>query len=295
MTQQVQHDMQNLNIPFIKMNGAGNDFIILDERKAPLNLTIEDIQLMADRQRGIGCDQLIVLSKAEGVDAFMTFYNADGSISGACGNGTRCIGGLLMREHYKKQVKLGTSAGILEAFATDTNGYVEVNMGQPRFNWDEIPLAQSIDDTASIPLNLLPEQARFMGMPAAASMGNPHVVFFVKANPGLNYAELGALLEHHELFPERVNVNFAQIISQSQIRLVVWERGAGLTKACGTGACATAVSAMRRGLTGRKVLVQLPGGALTVEWQYDGTVLMTGPISFDGEGIVAEALGKHAA
>ncbi len=282
-------------MPFLKMNGAGNDFIVLDARKAPLNLTPDDIRLMASRTHGIGCDQLIVLTPSNEADVFITFYNADGSTAGACGNGTRCVGALMMRENGKTSTKMATSAGILEAFATGVRNSVQVNMGMPRLNWQDVPLAHEVKNTAEVPLRFLPVQLQHLGEPAAASMGNPHVVFFVPSHDGVNHADLGAIMEHAPLFPQRVNVNFAQVISKSQIRLMVWERGAGLTQACGTGACAAAISAMRRGLTGNKVLVQLPGGALTVEWQFDGSVLMTGPVSFDGEGIVATALREHAA
>jgi diaminopimelate epimerase len=268
-----------MEIPFMKMHGAGNDFVVLDGRARPLGLTPDRIRLIADRRRGIGCDQLISLEPgAAGADVFMRIHNPDGSEAGACGNATRCVATLLAREHDRTTVTIRTISGDLPSTLLP-DGRVTVDLGPPRLGWAEVPLAAPMD-TLHLPLAEGPARD-----PAACSMGNPHATFFVSRLEGLDIATLGPRFETDALFPDRANIGFAQILSPERIRLRVWERGAGLTLACGSGACAALVNAVRRGLTGRRVEMLLDGGVLTIEWrEADGHVLMTGPVetSFAG-------------
>jgi diaminopimelate epimerase len=268
-----------MEIPFIKMHGAGNDFVVLDGRARPLGLTPERIRLLADRRRGIGCDQLISLEPgADGSDVFMRIHNPDGSEAGACGNATRCVATLIGHERGQGAVTIRTISGDLPSTLLP-DGQVTVDLGPPRLGWAEVPLAAALD-TRHLPLV---EGA--VADPAACSMGNPHATFFVPAIDGLDIARLGPRFETDPLFPDRANIGFAQILSPDRIRLRVWERGAGLTLACGSGACAALVNAVRRGLTGRRAELLLDGGTLIIEWRgEDGHVLMTGPVatSFSG-------------
>lgn len=256
---------------FAKMHGLGNDFVVIDERAAPVVMTDALARAIADRRNGIGCDQLILIGPSGRADVSMRIFNADGGEVEACGNATRCVPLFVGRD-----VSIETKAGILRADRRD--GLVSVDMGAPRFDWDAIPLAYAMD-TARMPASW-----EDLPAPAAANIGNPHVVFFVEDLERLDMGRLGKLIEHDPLFPERVNVNFAQILDPGHIRLVVWERGVGFTSACGTGACATAVCAIRRKLTSSPVRVSLPGGDLVIEWAPGGTITMTGPAAhvFDG-------------
>lgn len=254
-------------IPFLKMHGAGNDFVVLDARKEALPAL--DWRLLADRNFGIGCDQIVVLEPSRKAAVRMRIINADGSEVNSCGNASRCVGWLLAREGAKNPVTVETAAGIISAEVRGDQ--VTVDMGPARLEWHEIPLAHEMD-------TLHPAIAEGeLQNPVAVSMGNPHIVFFVPDAQKVPLAALGPKLERHALLPERANIGVAQIVSEHEIILRVWERGSGLTLACGTGACAALVAAHRRGLTGRKAQVRLPGGALTVEWRQDGHVLMTGP------------------
>jgi len=266
--------------PFTKMHGCGNDFVIMDERAAPLGLTPARAAAIADRHLGVGCDQFIVLepAPAHGVDAFMRIYNPDGSESGACGNATRCVIDLLARESGRQVFTVQTISGLLPSRVLD-DGRVEVDMGPARLAWDQIPLAADID---TLHLSL---SAQGVSDPAAVSMGNPHATFFVDDLDAINIPAIGPALEHDPIFPARANIGFAQILSPERIRLRVWERGAGLTLACGSGACATIVNAARRGLTGRRATIEVDGGVLELAWRDDGHVLMTGPTAtaFRGE------------
>lgn len=257
---------------FIKMHGLGNDFAIFDAREQPAIFPPTRVRMLADRQRGIGCDQLIVLEHSARADAFMRIFNPDGSESGACGNATRCVAALLGGHAI-----IETVAGLLSA---DTvSGGVRVDMGRPVFDWDRIPLAYAMD-TLSMPVGW--EDLR---QPVAVSMGNPHVVFFVGDNDAVPLETLGPAIEQDPLFPERVNVNVATIEAQDRLRLRVWERGAGLTLACGSGACATFAAARRRRLVDAMVTVALPGGELEIGETAAGTITMTGPavVAFRGE------------
>ena len=280
-----------LPTPFHKMHGAGNDFIVFDFRNLPSEadtLTPSRIAALADRRTGIGCDQLIILTPGDpSADATMRIYNPDGSEAGACGNATRCIASLIAQPSNKQPgtpeatLSIQTIAGIL-ACEILPDGSIRVDMGSPRLHWTEIPLARE-QDTLHLDLP---------GDPAAASMGNPHATLFLPSiqTTGLADADIartGAGLEHDALFPERANIGFAQILDRNTIRLRVWERSAGLTRACGSGACATLVNAHRRGLTGREATLILDGGTLQIAWrEADGHVLMTGPAATAFQGSV---------
>jgi len=256
--------------PFTKMHGCGNDFVVMDERAAPLGLTPTRAAAIADRHRGVGCDQFIVLepANAHGVDVFMRIRNPDGSEAGACGNATRCVVSALAAETGRSVFTIETIAGRLPARVLP-DGRVEVDMGPARTDWQDIPLAGPAD---TLHLDLA---TNAVSDPAAVSMGNPHATFFVDDVDAIETR--GAGLERDALFPERANIGFAQVLDRETIRLRVWERGAGLTLACGSGACAALVNAARRGLTGRRARLVLDGGALDIVWRDDGHVLMAGP------------------
>lgn len=264
--------------PFTKMHGAGNDFVVMDERAGPLGLSPARAAAIADRHTGVGCDQFIVLEPAAvGADVFMRIRNPDGSEAGACGNATRCVVDLLAAESRRETYTVQTIAGLLPSRVL-RDGRVQVDMGAVRLDWRDVPLAGPVD---TLHLDL---SAAGVADPAACSMGNPHATFFVDDLDAIDIASVGPALEHAPMFPERANIGFAQIVSSERIRLRVWERGAGLTLACGSGACATAVNAARRGLSGRRVEIVADGGVLELNWRDDGHVLMTGPVvtSFRG-------------
>jgi diaminopimelate epimerase len=266
-------------IPFTKMHGLGNDFVVIDRRKTPVELATDRIRAIADRRRGIGCDQLVLIDLPSngGADVLLRFHNPDGSEAAACGNGTRCVAAALMTETSRPSLTIETAAGLLSA-ETGPDGTTAVDMGPARMDWQDIPLREAAD-TLSLPITLGP-----LTGPTAVSMGNPHCVFFVDDAEAVDLEEYGPTLEHHELFPERCNVEVASVLGPDRLRLRVWERGTGITLACGSGACATAVAANRRGLTGRQVELQLDGGELFVDWHDDGHVVLSGPVatSFTG-------------
>jgi diaminopimelate epimerase len=267
---------------FRKMHGLGNDFVVLDRRAGRLSLLPEQVQRIADRRCGVGCDQLLSIEPSERADAFMRVYNADGSFSGACGNGTRCVGRILMEESGRNEVTIETEAGLLKVRA-NLVGYT-VDMGRPRSGWDEIPLAREMD-TLELDLSLGP-----LEKPTAVSLGNPHVVFFVADVEAVPLDELGPALENHELFPERANIGIAEVRDEETIRLRVFERGVGITSACGSGACAALVAAARRGIAGPRAQLLLDGGRLQVHWDQHDRVLMTGPASLSYTGELAPEL-----
>jgi diaminopimelate epimerase len=265
-------------IAFRKMHGLGNDFVVVDARPAPLVVTPARAAAVADRHRGIGCDQFIVLeAPAPGADVFMRIYNPDGSQAEACGNATRCVAHLLMAETGRDRVTVRTVRGELPCERLP-DGTIRADMGRPGLDWQDVPLAAAMD-TAHLPMELGPPGEPIVSNPAACSMGNPHVTFFVGDLDRLDWQALGPLAEHHPLLPNRANIGFAQVIDTDHIRLGIWERGAGATLACGSGACATLVNAHRRGLTGRRARIDLPGGTLLLEWRLDGHVLMAGPVA----------------
>jgi diaminopimelate epimerase len=271
--------------PFLKMHGLGNDFVVLDGRRTPLDLSVARRRAIADRRLGVGCDQLIVLERPTDreADVFMRIYNPDGGEAGACGNATRCVASVVMDERKSDHVTVQTIAGLLESqkAGLGSNGLpvISVDMGPARLDWREIPVSQACD-TNHLPLGLGPLQD-----PVGTNMGNPHATFFVDDADAIPLAELGPKLEYDRLFPERANIGIAQLVGEDRLRLRVWERGAGITLACGSGACAAVVAASRRGLVQRKADVVLEGGTLTIEWLRDGHVLMTGGIAlaFKGE------------
>lgn len=268
-------------IAFTKMHGLGNDFVVIDRRKGGIALSAGQMQAIADRHRGIGYDQLVFIDPpANGrADVAFRFHNQDGSEAGACGNGTRCAAAALMDEAGRDSLSIETRGGLLTA-ERRANGLFSVNMGPARTDWRDIPLSED-RDTASLPLSVGP-----LSDPVAVGMGNPHCVFFVADAEAIDLETYGGAIEHHPLFPERTNVEVASITGKNSIRLRVWERGVGITLACGSGACATGVAAHRRGLTGRSADIAVDGGGvLSVEWREDGDVILTGPvaISFSGE------------
>jgi diaminopimelate epimerase len=265
-------------LPFIKMHGLGNDFVVIDGRSRPVVLTDDEARAIADRHTGVGCDQVIVVEPAAEADAFMRIRNADGGEVHACGNAARCVASLLIDESGRPSVTIDTASGKLVAERAPAGAFT-VDMGRPRLEWRDIPLARAMD-TLHVGLALGP-----LRDPVAISMGNPHAVFFVDDVEVIPIETLGPQLEHDRLFPERANIGIAQVAGRDRLRLRVWERGAGLTRACGTGACAAAVAAHRRGLAGRRVAIVVDGGELEIAWRADDHVTMTGPVarSFTGE------------
>lgn len=249
----------------MKMHGAGNDFVVIDTRATEVTVTAGLVRALADRHRGVGFDQLAVIRAGLDADLELVFYNADGSIAGACGNATRCIARHEMERTGATALTLRTERGLLRAVDAG-DGLTSVNMGQPQLNWDEIPLARAMD-TLKLPIE---------GAPTATGMGNPHCTFFVEDAEAVDLETRGAEMEHHPLFPERTNVQFVHLIAPDHLRMRVWERGVGVTLASGSSSCATGVAASRKGLTGRKVTIDLDGGRIWIDWRADG-VWMTGP------------------
>jgi diaminopimelate epimerase len=277
-----------MTYPFIKMHGLGNDFVVLDARKRDLNLSLSQARSIADRRTGVGCDQLIVLEPSDNADVFMRIRNPDGGEAEACGNATRCVASQLMAENCSDRVVIETVAGLLEA--TDAgHGLYSVDMGPANLDWDQIPLARDMD-TLHVEVQVGPDSAPVLADPVAVNIGNPHAVFFVDNVDAVDLATVGPMLEHHPVFPERANISIAQIISNGAIRMRVWERTAGITRACGSAACAVLVAAARRGLTGRGAEVTLDGGTLKIAWREDGHVMMTGPVATSFAGNLSEEL-----
>jgi diaminopimelate epimerase len=273
--------------PFVKMNGAGNDFVVVNALEAPFTPTADQARAIADRETGEGCDQLIALEPSDRADAFMRVWNADGGSVETCGNALRCVGWMLMESTGKTEVTIDTLGGPTTARRAP-DGRITVDMGAPGLNWEQIPLDEAMD-TRGIELQVGPIDDPVLHTPGAVSMGNPHVVFFMDHAPNDGFVRgTGSLIEHHPRFPEGVNVGFAHVVAPDRIRLRVWERGAGLTKACGTGACAALVAAVRRGLSERAATVEVDGGELMIEWnEASGHVLMTGPVEVERTGTLA--------
>lgn len=269
------------------MHGLGNDFVVLDARSGCIPLDGDQVRAMADRRRGIGCDQLIVVEppRLTGATAYLHILNADGSESAACGNGTRCVAATLMGELGESAITLETAAGLLEAKVADS-GQITVNMGSALLDWREIPLAEDCD-TLHVGLDV-----GVLHDPVAVNVGNPHCVFFVDDVDAVDLERLGPRIEQAPIFPERTNVEIVEIRDEGHIRMRVWERGVGITLACGSGACASVVAAHRRKLTGRKADVILDGGTLSIEWLDTGDVLMTGPVAVSFTGMWNEANGE---
>lgn len=262
---------------FSKMHGLGNDFVIIDLRRHFITLSPQVIERLADRHTGIGCDQLVTLQTAteDNADILVRFYNQDGSQSGACGNATRCVADMMMTEKDITEVVLQTQSGLITCHRVGQ--MIEADMGVANFEWQQIPLAKE-KDVRHICLAGLRDGT-------ALSMGNPHVVFFVPNLTDYDLAVVGPVIEHDALFPERVNVGLAQIIKPNVIKLLVWERGAGITQACGSGACAAAMAAFDKGLVARNVTIELPGGTLTIRIDQQNHLWMTGPVSYVYQGM----------
>jgi diaminopimelate epimerase len=275
-------------MPFWKMNGLGNDFVVLDGREAPLDVTRDQVRRIADRRAGIGCDQLIVMAPSQAADIRMRIWNRDGDEVESCGNASRCVADLILGESRKAAMTIETLGGLLRC-SRDGSGMITIDMGTPRFRWDEIPLKEAFDDTRAIALQVGPADRPILDAPSVINVGNPHCLFFVDDLDSVDLAAVGPTLEHHPLFPERANISLVRVISPDHIALKVWERGAGLTRACGTAACAAAVAAARKGLTGRKVTATLPGGDLAIDWRTDDDhILMRGPVAYEWQGVVPE-------
>ena len=274
--------------PYIRMNGAGNAFLVVQAFEAPFHPTEDQVRALADPAAGLGgFDQLIGVEPSETADAFMRVWNADGSMVETCGNALRCVGWLLLEATGKEEVVIDTLGGPTTARRVGDR-LVQVDMGAPRLDWAEVPLAEEMD-TRGIELQVGPIDAPVLHTPGAVSMGNPHVVFFTDQQDDAFVKGSGSLVEHHPLFPEGVNVGFAKVIDHDHIRLRVWERGAGLTLACGTGACAALVATARRGLTGRRATVVVDGGELTIDWdEATDHVFMTGPVEVERTGLLPQ-------
>jgi diaminopimelate epimerase len=280
------------NRPFIKMSGLGNEIVVVDMRRQAGTIDAADARAAA-RPNGAPYDQLMALyaPRTPGTDAYVRIYNNDGSEAGACGNGMRCVAELLFKEAGKSALTLETTAGLLSCWKGDRPLISTVDMGKPRFAWNEIPLAKKFEDTRVIDLRIGPIEEPILHSPSVVSMGNPHAIFWVDDVVSHDLRKIGPLVENHPIFPERANVSLAQVASREHLVIRTWERGAGLTKACGSAACAAAVAAARLGLVGRALTVALPGGELRIEWRTaDDHVLMTGPVAFEYEGKFDPAL-----
>jgi diaminopimelate epimerase len=283
------------NQAYVKMNGIGNEIVVVDLRARGGKIEAEEARAAAAPD-GAPYDQLMALypSRTPGTDAFIRIYNNDGSEAGACGNGMRCVADLIAKQSGKDALTFETTAGILNCWK-NADGLFTVDMGPPRFKWNEIPLAEEFRDTRAIELQIGPIDDPVLHSPSVVSMGNPHAIFWVDDVNAHDLARLGPLLENHPIFPERANITLAHIVARDHIVIRTWERGAGLTKACGSAACAAAVAAARFRRTGRKVKVSLPGGELTIDWrETDDHVLMTGPVQFEFEGRFDPALFAKA-
>ena len=272
------------------MNGLGNDFVVLDGRTQPLDALDSDaVRRIADRQNGIGCDQLIAMLPSDSADLRLRIWNRDGIEVESCGNASRCVADLVLTENGQSQLSIETLGGLLTCIRRAPL-LITVDMGVPRFGWQDIPLAEPFHDTRAIELQVGPIDKPVLHSPSVINVGNPHCIFWVSSVDVVNLAAVGPMLEHHPMFPERANISLARVHARDHIELKVWERGAGLTRACGTAACAVAVAGARKRLTDRTVRVSLPGGDLTIEWrQGDDHILMTGPVVYEFEGTLPAA------
>ncbi|MBX9591370.1 MAG: diaminopimelate epimerase [Hyphomonadaceae bacterium] len=271
-------------LPFRKMNGLGNEIVVVDLRGRKEAFTAAAAHAVAERPAS-RFDQMMVLHDPlrAGTEAYVRIYNTDGSEAEACGNGMRCVGWLVAGETGRKALTFETKAGLLDVQVQDI-AHITVDMGRPRFRWQDIPLSEPFHDTRVIELQIGPIDMPILHTPSVVNVGNPHAVFWVEDVNATDLARIGPMLENHPLFPERANISLAHVTSPATITLRTWERGAGLTKACGTAACAAAVCAARKGLTGRQVTVMLPGGPLAIAWTEDDRILMTGPVELEHTG-----------
>src|SRR3954447_8841548 len=301
MTRSQHHERATMSAladhAFVKMNGLGNEIVVVDLRAEPGIVSATEAKAAA-QPGGAPYDQLMVLHAARrpATDAYVRIYNNDGSEAGACGNGMRCIADLLFKETGKTGLTFETKAGLINCWKGGAPLVSTVDMGKPRFAWNEIPLAEDFRDTRAIELQIGPIDKPILHTPSAVNMGNPHAVFWVDDVNAYDLGKIGPTLENHPMFPERANISLAHVVSRDHIVVRTWERGAGLTKACGSAACAVAVAAARLRRTERKVTVTLPGGDLMIEWrERDDHVLMTGPVEYEFEGQFDPALFKAGA
>jgi diaminopimelate epimerase len=276
-------------LPFRKMNGLGNEVVVVDLRGTSRVLTAGEARAIA-RRPGSHFDQMMVLHdpKTAGTEAYVRIYNTDGSAAEACGNGMRCVGWTVAQQVARTALNFETVAGVLDVQVEGIDR-ITVDMGRPKFGWQDIPLAEPFHDTRAIELQIGPIDKPLLHSPSVANIGNPHAVFWVDDVNAFDLARFGPMLENHPIFPERANISLAKVTSPSAITLRTWERGAGLTRACGSAACAATVCAARKSLTGRKVVVTLPGGDLEIEWRTDDRIFMTGPVELEHDGVL-EAL-----
>lgn len=277
-----------MQVEFVKMQGIGNDFVVLDARPggaaAGLDLTKDQARHIADRHFGIGCDQILIIAPSSVADITMHIMNSDGSMAAACGNGSRCVADLVMAETGTDTISMETKGGVINA---RRNGdLVAIDMGPAKYDWADIPLAHAMD-TMNINLGNIDLGQDDLPPAIGVNMGNPHAVHIVDNAEAIDLAAIGPVLEHHPIFPDRANIEFISLIAENHIRMRVWERGSGITIACGTGACAAAVAAARQGLTGRHVEVTLDGGTLDIDWQDNGHVIMTGPSEISFHGVIS--------
>lgn len=278
------------SIAFRKMNGLGNDFVVLDGRRDAIAMSAAQARAIADREAGIGCDQVIVMEPSADADVAMRIWNGDGGEVESCGNASRCIADVLFNETGRSTVTIDTTGGHLVC-TRGPGGRVTVDMGVPRFGWEHIPLSEPFHDTRAIELQVGPIDKPLLHSPSVVNVGNPHCIFWVDDVEAYELGKFGPMLEFHPLFPERANISLCQVRDRGHLVVRVWERGAGLTRACGTAACAAAVAAARKRLTGRAVRVTLPGGDLDIVWrEADDHMLMTGPIAYEFTGNLPENL-----
>jgi diaminopimelate epimerase len=275
-------------IPFHKMNGLGNEIVIVDLRGSTRQLDRGAVRGIAARPTS-RFDQMMVLCDAKdpSTEAYVRIYNCDGTEVEACGNGMRCVGWFVAKATGRKALKFETMAGVLDV---DVGGidHISVDMGRPRFAWRDIPLSEPSSDTRSIELQVGPTDRPILRAPSVANVGNPHAIFWVDDVDAYDLGRIGPLLENHPIFPERANISLARVVSRQAIIVRTWERGAGLTRACGSAACAAAVSAARKGFTDKRVMVTLPGGQLHIEWDADGRILMSGPVEEEHTGVLED-------
>jgi diaminopimelate epimerase len=275
---------QKAAIPFRKMNGLGNDFVVLDGRARAIAMTDDRARAIADRATGIGCDQVILLEPSKTADVRMRIWNNEGFEVESCGNASRCIADLLFDERHVSRATIDTKGGLLVA-EKGGERMVTVDNGSPRFGWKEIPLSEAFADTRHIELQVGPIDAPLIHSPSVVNVGNPHCIFWVKNLDVVDLGKVGPMLEHHPLFPQRANISLARVDARDHVTLRVWERGAGLTRACGTAACAVMAAGFRIRIIDRRCTVTLPGGDLEMEQrESDGHILMTGPVAYDFEG-----------
>ncbi len=278
-----------MNVQFHKMNGLGNEIVVIDARDGGFALDADAARRIGNPATGPGCDQIMVIEPGRpnrdgGADVWTSIWNNSGEEVEACGNGARCVAAYLFKESGASELTMGTLGGTI--VATDAgDGNITIDMGRPRFDWQDIPLSEEIRDTRAIELQIGPIDDPILHSPSVANVGNPHAIFWVTDADAYDLEKIGPMLENHPIFPERANISLAQVIDDKTIRTRVWERGAGATRACGTAACAIGVSAARTGRTGRDVSVHLPGGPLRIQWrEADDHILMTGPAEFEFSG-----------